>query len=867
MIGASIRHYNLIRELGSGGMGTVYLAEDTKLKRNVALKFLSPKVSADDETMERFQREAQAAAALNHPSIVTIYEIGEADGQKYIAMEYVEGETLRTKISAGQMPVDEVVRIAKQVCTGLGKAHEKGIVHRDIKPENILITKEGEAKILDFGIAKLRGAANLTKESMTVGTTRYMSPEQIKGEGVDPRSDIWSMGVVMYELLTCASPFKGDYDSALMYAILSEKPEPITHHRKDVPQGLERLIMKALEKEKRHRPREMAEMIASCSDLELAPGEESTVTMVARSGRPKAWIWAPGAIAVLLAFVLFLLLRPATPPPPNVAALKKVTFVGDVEQYDFSPDGSYAVYVSGTSGSHPKLTVQDLAGGSTIDLLSARLLGQPSWSPDGSLIAIGAVIDDSTTGVFLVPRLGGSPRRLLPFPMRILAWSPDGRQIAMSAGAKRILFASVVSGDTVSRDLTGKLGEVLSIDWSPDGEVLLIHSRGDRYSSIWKMAVREGDLEALYHETFSRNTLLLSPRWSPDGDALYFIREDLSTRADELMKLPLGADKNPAGDPFPTAVNFRNIQSFDLTRDGKMLSLKGNTSANLWLLKKDGSRVSHHELTRGTARRSRATLAPTGDALVFAMMDAEGFNIYTMQLEWKDEGIVGRSPRKLTSLGSVNFSPVWSPDGREIAFLSTEGGRAQVWKVGAGGEALRRFDATAVHPDARGLVWAPGAGVIYAGPESRLLYLLNTSSGESQPLLEDSSLDFMDAAVWGPDGETAAARLFYGWNDPRTGIWLISEGHVVKQLTAAWDFVPIGWSSSADVLFALKSGVPEVYTVSVRSGRVRPYLALPFEKVDGKMLTVSGDGSLFLYTLQEERRDLWIVENYDPQMH
>ncbi|MCK4826657.1 serine/threonine protein kinase, partial [bacterium] len=191
MIGKTISHYKIIKQLGAGGMGEVYLAEDTKLKRKVALKFLPPQLTVDKEAKARFEREAQAAAALNHPNIVTIFEIGEFKNQIFIAMEYVAGDTLRTKIDEGQLTIDESINITNQICEGLVKSHQAGIVHRDIKPENILIDSDGHVKILDFGLAKLKGAGKLTKETSTLGTVFYMSPEQVGGKGVDQRTDIW----------------------------------------------------------------------------------------------------------------------------------------------------------------------------------------------------------------------------------------------------------------------------------------------------------------------------------------------------------------------------------------------------------------------------------------------------------------------------------------------------------------------------------------------------------------------------------------------------------------------------------------------------------------------------------------------------
>ncbi len=217
MIGSTISHYKIIAKLGGGGMGIVYKAEDTKLKRAVALKFLPPELSRDDEAKERFVHEAQAASALDHPNVCTIYEIGETeDEQIFIAMAYYEGDTLKKKVASGQLSVASVIEIAIQMTQGLAKAHEKGIVHRDIKPANVMITQDGLVKILDFGIAKLTGRLRLTKTGMTVGTVAYMSPEQVQRIDADHRSDIWSLGVVMYEMLTGKLPFAGEYEQAIM---------------------------------------------------------------------------------------------------------------------------------------------------------------------------------------------------------------------------------------------------------------------------------------------------------------------------------------------------------------------------------------------------------------------------------------------------------------------------------------------------------------------------------------------------------------------------------------------------------------------------------------------------------------------------
>ena len=269
MIGKTVSHYKILEKLGEGGMGVVYEAEDTKLKRTVALKFLPPELTRDLEAKERFIREAQAASALEHPNICNIHEIEEtSDGQLYIVMACYEGKTLKEKIKEKRIKKKEVVDIAIQIGQGLEKAHEKGIIHRDIKPANIFITNDGVVKILDFGLAKLSGQAQLTKDSSTLGTVAYMSPEQLSGKEVDQRTDIWSLGVVLYEMLTEKLPFKGDYEQAVTYSILNEQPESVTSLRTGVPMELERIVNKCIQKDPDERYQTVIDLVADFLHLQ-----------------------------------------------------------------------------------------------------------------------------------------------------------------------------------------------------------------------------------------------------------------------------------------------------------------------------------------------------------------------------------------------------------------------------------------------------------------------------------------------------------------------------------------------------------------------------------------------------------------------
>ncbi|MFC1565316.1 serine/threonine protein kinase, partial [candidate division KSB1 bacterium] len=254
MIGETIAHYKILEKLGEGGMGVVYKAEDTKLKRTVALKFLSSEMTKDPTAKERFIQEARAASALDHQNICTIHEVGESgDGATYIAMAYYEGGTLKEKIDSGPLRIDEALTIAIQAAEGLQEAHEKGVIHRDIKPANIMITDKGQVKIMDFGLAKSIAGSMVTKAGTTLGTIGFMSPEQSRGDAVDKRTDIWSLGVLLYNMLTGQMPFKGEYEHAIIYSIMNTEPEPPTALRTGIPMELEQYISKCLAKDPAER--------------------------------------------------------------------------------------------------------------------------------------------------------------------------------------------------------------------------------------------------------------------------------------------------------------------------------------------------------------------------------------------------------------------------------------------------------------------------------------------------------------------------------------------------------------------------------------------------------------------------------------
>ncbi|HEV2845174.1 MAG TPA: protein kinase, partial [Thermoanaerobaculia bacterium] len=427
LIGRTIGPYRVLEYLGGGGMGVVYVAEDTRLSRVVALKFLPPELTRDPGAKARFMLEARAASALDHPNLCTILELGEtSDGRLYLAMPRYDGEILRRRIERGPLPLEEALDVGEQIAHGLAKAHRNGIVHRDLKPANVIVTGDGVVKILDFGLAKLAGAAAVSRTGSSAGTPAYMAPEQARGENVDPRADLWSLGVVLYEMLAGRRPFRGEHEQVVVHALLNERPETLDRLRPDIPPELARLVERLLAKSPADRYPTLDEPLAILRKLR---GQPLTGTLShALPRRWRVWLWAAAlSLAAVAGWTLYLLLGRLDGPSgtaPVQASFQPLTDQEGREWFPtLSPDGNFFAYARTSPRGDLDIYLQRTGGGNPIALTadSPVVDTHPAFSPDGQRIAFRS--ERNGGGVFVMGATGESVPRVTHFGYNP-AWSP-----------------------------------------------------------------------------------------------------------------------------------------------------------------------------------------------------------------------------------------------------------------------------------------------------------------------------------------------------------------------------------------------------------------------------------------------------------
>lgn len=887
--GQALLHYGLVARIGEGSMGTVWHATDRTLGRDVAIKVLPERVAGDPSRIRRFEHEAKILAALNHPNIAAIYSLHHADGVRFLAMEYVDGDDLSLAIARGPMPLDRVLRIATEMATGLEEAHEKGIVHRDLKPANVKVRRDGTVKVLDFGLAKAfagdpasetdsgddgasqaRHAPAETRLGAILGTAAYMPPEQAGGRPVDKRADIWAFGVIVFEMLSGRRPFVGATVTDVLTAVVAADPDwsllPAA-----TPAPLVRLIRRCLEKDPRQRLRDIGDARLELDQLHGdAPPPEAKVSSPGESAgtrpqSPSGWTARRAAALALVVAGTFGVIGYVTrrglepQPAPNFdGRFTRLTSGPGEELYpSLSPDGEFVAYASQASGNWD-IYLQRIGGARPINLTddSEGTDSEPSFSPDGRSIVFRS--ERNGGGLFIMGATGENVRRLSTTGHHP-SWSPDGSEVVFNDELVPDPMNRIARGNQLwaVRTGTGERRVITTSDavqgrWSPHGHRIAywgLQRGGQR--DIWTIAASGGDIRPVTEDP----DLDWNPVWSPDGRYLYFSSD--RGGAMNVWRVPIDERSGRRlGLPEPIVTPSAYIQHMSFSGDGRRLAyVEATRRVHLRRVQFDpiAEQVvgAPSWVLQDTRPARNVSLSPDGELLAFESTEGRQEDLFVVRAS-------GTGLRRLTDDPFRDRGPRWSPDGTRILFMSDRGGRYESWAIKPDGSELAQLSFTEGPQWPQGPFLSPDGLRLVTSWQSRPPLIVDTRRPwtEQTPTVAAPPDDPGNAYVawaWAPNGQTLAGHT--SGLPPGPPRHIVTYSLDARRLTSLTDFGerPLWFGNGRRLLFM---ATQKLYTVDTASKRVKAvFSAAPNEL---HSFTLSSDDRSIVVSVAINEADVWL---------